>query len=66
MVSIAQRLMPLGQHQAAAVQWALKPAIREAAGRSRQLDYRTTGTFLPLLEIASMRHPRLETRLFVS
>jgi urease accessory protein len=66
MVSIAQRLMPLGQRQAAAVQWAMKPAILEAAGRSRHLDYRTTGSFLPLLEIASMRHPRLETRLFVS
>ena len=66
MVSIAQRLMPLGQRQAAAVQWALKPAILEVADRSRQVDYRFTGSFLPLLEIASMRHPRLETRLFVS
>jgi urease accessory protein len=66
MVSVAQRLMPLGQLQAAAIQWALKPAILEAAEKSRTLDFRTTGAFVPLLEIASMRHPRLETRLFVS
>jgi urease accessory protein len=66
MVSVAQRLMSLGQRQAAAIQWAMKPSILEAAGRSRTLDYRTTGAFLPLLEIGSMRHPRLETRLFVS
>jgi urease accessory protein len=66
MISVAQRLMPLGQLQAAAIQWALKPAILEAAEKSRTLDFRTTGAFIPLLEIASMRHPRLETRLFVS
>jgi urease accessory protein len=66
MVSVAQRLMPLGQRQAAAIQWAIKPLILEAANKSQTLDYRTIGSFLPQLEIASMRHPRLETRLFLS
>ena len=60
LVSACQRLMPLGQVAAAWVIWNLKPAIEQAA-RSKELS-----CFTPLPEIASMRHPLLETRLFIS
>lgn len=60
LVSACQRLMPLGQVAAARVVWNLKPVIEQAAA-SRELS-----CFTPLPEIASMRHPLLETRLFIS
>jgi urease accessory protein len=60
LVSACQRLMPLGQVAAARVVWNLKPAIEQAA-LTKEIS-----CFTPLLEIASMRHPTLETRLFIS
>ena len=60
LVSACQRLMPLGQVAAARVVWNLKPAIEQAA-HTKELS-----CFTPLPEIASMRHPSLETRLFIS
>jgi urease accessory protein len=60
LVSACQRLMPLGQVAAARVVWNLKPAI-ERASAQKELS-----CFTPLPEIASMRHPLLETRLFIS
>lgn len=66
MVSSAQRLMPVGQRQATALQWAIKVQIVSVVKGSRSLDLNSVGSFLPFLDIASMRHPRLETRLFLS
>jgi urease accessory protein len=60
LVFACQRLMPLGQVAAARVVWNLKPAIVQAAFKKE------ISCFTPLLEIASMRHPSLETRLFIS
>ena len=60
LVSACQRLMPLGQVAAARVVWNLKPAIERAAAQKE------ISCFTPLPEIASMRHPLLETRLFIS
>jgi len=60
LVSACQRLMPLGQVAAARVVWNLKPAIIQAAFAKE------VSCFTPLPEIASMRHPLLETRLFIS
>jgi urease accessory protein len=60
------RLMPLGQESASLILWDLKGAIAETCNRSRDLDPRQAPCFQPALEIASMRHPRMETRLFVS
>jgi len=60
LVSACQRLMPLGQVAASRIVWNLKPAIEQAAA-SKELS-----CFTLLLEIASMRHPLLETRLFIS
>jgi urease accessory protein len=60
LVSACQRLMPLGQVAAARVVWNLKPAIERASAQKE------ISCFTPLPEIASMRHPLLETRLFIS
>ena len=60
LVSACQRLMPLGQVAAASIVWNLKPAIEQAAAQNE------LSCFMPLQEIASMRHPLLETRLFIS
>jgi urease accessory protein UreF len=60
LVSACQRLMPLGQVAAARVVWNLKPAIVQASAVTEIL------CFTPMPEIASMRHPSLETRLFIS
>ncbi len=60
LVSACQRLMPLGQTAAARILWNLKPAIARAS------TLQEVSCFTPLLEIASMRHGSLETRLFIS
>ena len=65
-VSACQRLMPLGQHRAAGILWDLKPAILEAAAVSKASDTESLACFAPLVEIASMRHAMLSTRLFIS
>jgi len=65
-VSSAQRLMPVGQRQAAFVQWAIKNEIVDITQASRSESIWSVGSFMPLLDIASLRHPRLETRLFLS
>jgi urease accessory protein len=68
LVSACQRLLPLGQTRAQRILWRLKPAITDAAASScvGDLDYDEAFCFTPLLDVGSMRHPNLETRLFVS
>ena len=66
MVSACQRLMPLGQQSAARLLWDLKPAILETARAAALVDLDSTASFTPLIEVASMRHVRLATRLFIS
>jgi len=62
LVAACQKLAPLGQVQAAALQWQLYPRIEEIVlaveGR--------LAMFVPLVEVASMRHPALAVRLFIS
>jgi urease accessory protein len=60
LVSACQRLMPLGQLAASRILWNLKPAIAGASLSEEAL------CFSPYLELASMRHGSLETRLFIS
>jgi len=60
LVSACQRLMPLGQAAASRILWNLKPAIVRASLHEEAL------CFSPYLELASMRHGSLETRLFIS
>jgi len=60
LVSACQRLMPLGQVAASKIMWNLKPAIVRAALAEE------ASCFSPYLELASMRHGSIETRLFIS
>jgi urease accessory protein len=60
MVSACQRLMPLGQAAAGKILWNLKPAVARASVSEE------AACFNPYLELASMRHGSLETRLFIS
>jgi len=66
LVSACQRLMPVGQQRAARLLWDLKPAILRAARAGAALQIDTVAGFMPMLEMASMRHVVLETRLFIS
>jgi len=63
LISVCQRLMPIGQVAASRLLWNMKPAICAAALAS---ENREVACFTPLLESASMRHGSLETRLFIS
>ncbi len=68
LVSACQRLLPLGQSQASTILWRLKAAIIETAQNSADFAARPqdSAVFTPLLDIGSMRHPGLVTRLFIS
>jgi urease accessory protein len=61
LVSACQRLLPLGQTEASRLLWDIKPAI-VAAVRPEGNPF----VFTAALETASMRHPDLTTRLFIS
>ena len=63
LVSAAQRLQPIGQKQATMIIWEMKPIIAEIAGQ--QCD-ELPAAFPGLPEMASLRHPHLPTRLFIS
>lgn len=65
LISACQRLMPLGQSQAGRILWNLKPAVAQAAGRGRG-GGDEVACFVPMLELGSLRHPGLATRLFIS
>lgn len=65
-ISAAQRLLPLGQMHASRIAWDLKPAILKTVIQSRSESISTISSFTHLPELASMRHPVLPTRLFIS
>ncbi|MBZ5503651.1 MAG: hypothetical protein LAN59_15690 [Acidobacteriia bacterium] len=66
MVSACQRLLPLGQTEAARILWNLKGTMIETAARSATCLLDDACGFMPLLEWGAMEHPALATRLFVS
>jgi urease accessory protein len=66
LISACQRLLPLGQNQASRLLWDLKPSIVSTVERSLPLTLEAVSCFLPALDVASMGHPVLATRLFVS
>jgi urease accessory protein len=66
LVSSCQRLLPLGQAEAARLLWNLKPAIIEAANCSAATSLEDATCFMPLLDWGAMEHPALSTRLFIS
>lgn len=64
LVSACQRLMPLGQTAASQMLWALKPVIIEVLNHHDTSAHATA--FMPMVDVASLRHPALSTRLFIS
>lgn len=70
LISACQRLLPVGQSQAARLLWDLKPemveASRRAVARPERELLETVSLFNPMVEIGSMRHPQLPVRLFIS
>jgi len=66
LVSACQRLLPIGQSEAARILWNLKPAIIEAPARSRTQTIDDVCCFTPMLDWGAMEHPALTTRLFIS
>lgn len=66
LVSACQRLLPLGQTQAARILWDLKPAILATADRSAACALDDASCFTPLLDWGAMEHSVLATRLFIS
>jgi urease accessory protein len=65
-ISVCQRLLRLGQLEAAQMSWDLKPSIVETTAKSSRLGIDEVYSFAHLPELGSMRHPLLPTRLFVS
>jgi urease accessory protein len=66
LVSSCQRLLPLGQSEAARILWNLKQAIIDASNRSAACALDDACCFMPLLDWGAMEHPALNTRLFIS
>jgi urease accessory protein len=66
LISACQRTMPVGQFQASRTLWDLKPDVAEAAERGLSTDLSDVRCFAPLVDVGSMRHRRLPTRLFIS
>jgi len=68
LVSACQRLMPLGQSRASQLIWQLKPILFIGASKSEEVaaNMDEMSICMPLVEISSMRHPFLVTRLFIS
>lgn len=65
-VSACQRLLPFGQTRAMHLLWSLKPAMSQVVRTAMTARSSELWTLQPTLEIASMRHPHLRTRLFIS
>lgn len=68
LISACQRLLALGQTQATRMLWELKPVLAELVRRAQEnhFDVDDSVCFAPLVEVGSMRHPALPTRLFIS
>jgi urease accessory protein len=65
-VGAALRLIPLGQTQGQVILRSLAPLISSLADDALRIDINNLASFAPGVEIAAMRHARLEARLFRS
>jgi urease accessory protein len=65
-ISACQRLLPFGQSSAMKLLWELKTLIAQIADEAATATMDEHWTLQPMLDIASMRHPHLTTRLFIS
>ncbi|MBE3567685.1 MAG: hypothetical protein IMW90_18365 [Thermogemmatispora sp.] len=67
-LAACQRLLPLGQRRAMLLLWQLKPVLLAVTEQARDCLERgeEPWQWTPLVELGSLRHPYLETRLFIS
>ena len=65
-VGAATRLVPLGQLDAQRILWAVGPLIASLAHETLGKEQGDIWGFSPGLEVAGMRHARLEQRMFRS
>jgi urease accessory protein len=65
-ISACQRLLPVGQTTAMRLLWSLKPGMLESVEAAAITPIEELSNLQPMLEVASMRHPHLATRLFIS
>jgi urease accessory protein len=65
-VNAALRLMSLGQVDGQRTLWSLRPTIARLAREAAQKQMDDAWSFAPGIEIAAMRHARLEARMFRS
>jgi len=67
LVSACQRLLPLGQSQASQILWRLQPSVLHTVESSIvAADENDISCFTALVDLGSMNHPALTTRLFIS
>lgn len=66
MISAGMKLIPLGQSDGQALQKRLQPLIIEMAQVATGMGIEELGVFVPALEIRTMAHERLYSRLFMS
>ncbi|WP_376795518.1 urease accessory protein UreF [Thermogemmatispora sp.] len=68
LLAACQRLLPLGQRRAMLLLWQVKPELLRVTEQVlRGLERgEEPWQFTPLVEMGSLRHPVLETRLFIS
>ncbi len=67
LVSACQRLLPLGQTQASQILWRLHPRVLTTVEHcTTTTDEHDVFCFSSLVDLGSMRHPALTTRLFIS
>ncbi len=67
LLAACQKLLPVGQSELARLRWRLKAKLATVVERSRTLPWQAVpANATPSLEVASMRHPGLPVRLFIS
>jgi urease accessory protein len=66
LVGVVQRLVPLGQTEAQRIIAGAGPLIDRCADIARMRDLQSMSASLAALDVASMRHERLHTRLCIS
>ena len=66
LVGAGLRLLPLGQLDGQRVLAAVRPRIAQLAAQAARATADDMWTFTPALELAGLRHARLEMRLFRS
>ena len=67
LLAACQKLLPVGQSELARLRWRLKDVLMTVVDQSRARRWQTTPSCVtPSLEVASMRHPGLAVRLFIS